>query len=184
MSSGFGVDDRQCRTRYGLLPVGLAPDEVGKSLLLGCVGIFWLRACLLPFRLGVRDRSVSLVSVIKVIQFQDCAVFQLEQLTKTAIGNRVEDRNLGTTTSRGGILRKGVTRREDEINPDAALGSIAVVLEFQSVSVRVLFGVRVICCGRSERGESEAWPLEIDKSLKSSRWLGGLVQSSVLETNG
>jgi len=52
----FSVDDRQRRTRYGLLPLVLATDKGGKPPLLGRVGVVNLGVCLLLSRLGVWDR--------------------------------------------------------------------------------------------------------------------------------
>ena len=103
-------------------------------------------------------------------------MFQLEYLTKTAIGDGVKDRNLGRVTTRGGILGERVTRREDDMDPDAALWSVTVVLKLESVSVQLLFSVRVISRGRNEGRQSKAGSLEIHKSLKSSRRLGSLVE--------
>jgi len=114
------------------------------------------------------------VNVVEMVQFQDCAVFQLKHLTETAVYDGIEDRSLGRVTGGGGILCERVTGRENGVNPDTALGSITVVLELQTVSMQRLLGVGVISCGRSERGQSETGSLEIHKSLKCSRRLGSL----------
>lgn len=103
-------------------------------------------------------------------------MFQLEHLTKAAIGDGVEDGNLGRVTARSGILCERVTGGDDDMDPDAALWSIAVVLKLESVNMQRLLGVGVINSGRSKRGQPEAGSLEIHKSLESSRWLGSLVE--------
>ena len=149
---------------------------MGKSLLLGCVSTFWLGGYLLLFRFDVRGWTVILVNIVEIVELQDRPMFQFKHLTEPTTRDGIEDGNLGRTTGRGCILRERVVRREDDINPDTALGSIAVVFEFQPVSMQALLGIGVISGGRGERGKSKARSFEIYKRLKSGCRLGSLVE--------
>ena len=104
-------------------------------------------------------------------------MFQFEHFIETAVGDGIENRILGGTTGRDGILRERVAGGEDDIDPNTALWSIAVILEFQSVSVQGLLRVGIIGCQRSERGQSETGSLEIYKGLKGGRGLGSLAET-------
>lgn len=115
------------------------------------------------------------MSIVKTVKVQDRAVFELEDLTETALGDGIKDGVFDRATASGGILREGVIGGEDDIDSDPTLWSITVVLKLEPVSMERLLGVGVVSYGRSEGGQSKAGSLEIHKSLKGSRRLGSLV---------